>query len=680
MSCGGYLGQVPQMNGCGELAYRCGGCMLPHGQCICRCVRTDHPYRGHTCRCDGSVYPCGRRLYPHEATVCPHRRQSYSQGETVHPYEVIAYSYWGPTYPRREIAYLEVSMHPREQTVHPSEKPTHLRDETVAPNGEYKSPRGELTHRPVDIAEPHEAYFQMANAVRLQAMNNYYGHNPYQLPALPMPMYPYMAGSPYTEGSSSSSNAMSPSLAFRGVQMPSVVNTPALMPSSGMSQMVLPRMNAYFTTGMPMPVPCGCLARAESFPAMCQQMYASHYHMHQHPVGNAQITLPTSEAVPPPPPSSVYSSSAGTSNQVMDSNQITSTNQSTSNGQTTNNNEGNSQNQTDNSNAPADQPTSSNATAAEMPALPPTLAAPPLRSAAMRNKRPAIRFSGQVAVNRDDDPSSVVRSTKRERSASAHSEQSADSVVDIPNSPNSSIIILHGGRNEDEGRARRPTGSIRAIGRSMMDATRHGTRGRQRSRQDTVSRSRRQNTESSVLPVRRPRENINPTHNDLLSSRMAQMESQRQANTAWYRRHHMSADSLVGADVVGRRAVGPSRLSISSYATPLFELSMALLHGELNGAMADNPHTSNDPPPIGASLEQIVELTTVRSYDHDKAIPDTERDRCTVCLMNFEVEDSIRVLPCTHYFHTGCIDRWLIYNKKCPMCRVDIDAVESEDD
>lgn len=134
----------------------------------------------------------------------------------------------------------------------------------------------------------------MANAVRLQAMNNYYGHNPYQLPALPMPMYPYMAGSPYTEGSSSSSNAMSPSLAFRGVQMPSVVNTPALMPSSGMSQMVLPRMNAYFTTGMPMPVPCGCLARAESFPAMCQQMYASHYHMHQHPVGNAQITLPTS--------------------------------------------------------------------------------------------------------------------------------------------------------------------------------------------------------------------------------------------------------------------------------------------------------------------------------------------------------------------------------------------------
>lgn len=82
----------------------------------------------------------------------------------------------------------------------------------------------------------------------------------------------------------------------------------------------------------------------------------------------------------------------------------------------------------------------------QMPALPPTLAAPPLRSAAMRNKRPAIRFSGQVAVNRDDDPSSVVRSTKRERSASAHSEQSADSVVDIPNSPNSSIIILHGGR------------------------------------------------------------------------------------------------------------------------------------------------------------------------------------------------------------------------------------------
>uniref|UniRef100_A0A915BU08 RING-type domain-containing protein n=1 Tax=Parascaris univalens TaxID=6257 RepID=A0A915BU08_PARUN len=623
MSSGGYLGA----DGCGGLTCRCRGCLIPQGQCICHSRRIDNPLRGPTSPCDGSVYPCRRQLYQHGVNVCPRRGQSYSQREAVYPYEVTAYSYWGPTYPRQEVAYLELPMHPHEQSVHSSEELTHLCDEIVAPNGEYKSPHGELTHRAVDIAEPHEAYFQMANALRLQAMNNYYGHNPYQLPALPMPVYPYMAGSPYTDGSSSSSNAMSPSLAFRGVQMPSVVNTPALMPSSGMSQMVLPRMNAYFTTGMPMPVPCGCLARAESFPAMCQQMYASHYHMHQHPVGNAQVTLPTSEAVPPPPSSSVYTSSAGTSNQIMDSSRITS---STSNGQTTNNNKENSQNQTDNSNALTDQPTSSNAIAAEMPALPPTLAAPPLRSAAMRNKRPATRLSSQVAVTSDDDSSSVVRSMKRERSVSAHSEQSADTVVDIPNSPNSSIIILHGGRNVEEEGVLHPTGSTRAMGRNMMDATRHGTRGRQRSRQSTVSRSRRQNIEPVVLPVRRPRVNINPTHNDLLSSRMAQIESQRQANTAWYRRHHMSADSLVGADVVGRRAVGPSRLSINSYATPLFELSMALLHGELNGTMTDTPHTSNDPPPIGASLEQIVELTTVRGYVRDKATPDTERDRCTV--------------------------------------------------
>lgn len=50
-----------------------------------------------------------------------------------------------------------------------------------------------------------------------------------------------------------------------------------------------------------------------------------------------------------------------------------------------------------------------------------------------------------------------------------------------------------------------------------------------------------------------------------------------------------------------------------------------------------------------------------------------ERERCTVCLSDFETGDELRALNCAHLFHTECIDRWLQYNKKCPVCRVDMD-------
>uniref|UniRef100_A0A8C5I1N2 RING-type domain-containing protein n=1 Tax=Gouania willdenowi TaxID=441366 RepID=A0A8C5I1N2_GOUWI len=34
----------------------------------------------------------------------------------------------------------------------------------------------------------------------------------------------------------------------------------------------------------------------------------------------------------------------------------------------------------------------------------------------------------------------------------------------------------------------------------------------------------------------------------------------------------------------------------------------------------------------------------------------------------------IRRLPCMHLFHQLCVDQWLLTNKKCPICRVDIEA------
>jgi len=46
---------------------------------------------------------------------------------------------------------------------------------------------------------------------------------------------------------------------------------------------------------------------------------------------------------------------------------------------------------------------------------------------------------------------------------------------------------------------------------------------------------------------------------------------------------------------------------------------------------------------------------------------------CAVCLCEFERGDRVRMLPCRHEFHAGCIDRWLLeQNRTCPCCRVDV--------
>ena len=44
------------------------------------------------------------------------------------------------------------------------------------------------------------------------------------------------------------------------------------------------------------------------------------------------------------------------------------------------------------------------------------------------------------------------------------------------------------------------------------------------------------------------------------------------------------------------------------------------------------------------------------------------------CILEFEEEEDVRRLPCMHLFHVPCVDQWLGLNKRCPICRVDIEA------
>lgn len=95
----------------------------------------------------------------------------------------------------------------------------------------------------------------------------------------------------------------------------------------------------------------------------------------------------------------------------------------------------------------------------------------------------------------------------------------------------------------------------------------------------------------------------------------------------------------------------------------------------------------------GATEESINALPTHKFSGNDDAgdgnsggnqggyiAAGTEKERpisgedaiCCICLTNYEDNDELRELPCSHYFHTQCVDKWLKINASCPLCKFEI--------
>ena len=76
-------------------------------------------------------------------------------------------------------------------------------------------------------------------------------------------------------------------------------------------------------------------------------------------------------------------------------------------------------------------------------------------------------------------------------------------------------------------------------------------------------------------------------------------------------------------------------------------------------------------------VQRGLETTTDSEAERHKAKEEEQQDVCVICLEHFENGDSLRVLPCNHSFHVGCIDRWLsgshsfddCITSGCPTCK-----------
>ena len=53
---------------------------------------------------------------------------------------------------------------------------------------------------------------------------------------------------------------------------------------------------------------------------------------------------------------------------------------------------------------------------------------------------------------------------------------------------------------------------------------------------------------------------------------------------------------------------------------------------------------------------------------------------CCICLAKYKDKEEVRKLPCSHKFHSKCVEEWLGRHATCPMCRYEMPVEEVEEE
>lgn len=68
----------------------------------------------------------------------------------------------------------------------------------------------------------------------------------------------------------------------------------------------------------------------------------------------------------------------------------------------------------------------------------------------------------------------------------------------------------------------------------------------------------------------------------------------------------------------------------------------------------------------------IEELPEIVVSENSK-IP-KDKNECMICMSSFELNEKVKIMPCTHFFHTDCIKKWFEANDTCPICKSRVDS------
>jgi hypothetical protein len=95
----------------------------------------------------------------------------------------------------------------------------------------------------------------------------------------------------------------------------------------------------------------------------------------------------------------------------------------------------------------------------------------------------------------------------------------------------------------------------------------------------------------------------------------------------------------------------------------------------------DNVEENNNTQSTTYSADNAQLAATESDGNSGNLVPEAiGRETCPICIVDFEIGDDLRVLPCPgkHRFHQHCVDPWLLeLSSSCPICREDFAALET---
>jgi len=78
----------------------------------------------------------------------------------------------------------------------------------------------------------------------------------------------------------------------------------------------------------------------------------------------------------------------------------------------------------------------------------------------------------------------------------------------------------------------------------------------------------------------------------------------------------------------------------------------------------------NEPEQLdGAKSESIARNTVIKTFQDWVGISTTQ---CSICFEEYTENQKISKLPCGHFYHQYCIEKWLKRSRLCPYCRQEI--------
>lgn len=109
-----------------------------------------------------------------------------------------------------------------------------------------------------------------------------------------------------------------------------------------------------------------------------------------------------------------------------------------------------------------------------------------------------------------------------------------------------------------------------------------------------------------------------------------------------------------------RRALNRLGMSLVNYSS--FEIELDLLNQAIESSVADMEIRRRD----------NIEIDLPDLVFNDIKHTTTDQTQCSICFTDFENEDSVCKLNCSHLLHSPCIREWAKYKDTCPICRAEI--------